>query len=417
MKNKAIFISLLMMIICLVSCATNGAPGSTIDYKAERAAAWDEYVQAMADAGVMERELAAESLDLGDVSMKIGIFVVGDKPENGYPLYIALHGGGSSETPDMNDSQWEMMKDYYRDSLDCGVYVAVRGVRDTWDTHFNPESYPLYDRLIRYMILSYDVDPNRVYIEGFSAGGDGVYAITARMADRFAAANMSSGHHNWVNIDNLYDMPIMLQAGEYDEAFDRHIVTAEYGILLDSLQEQFPGHYVHRVLIHYNEGHNYEDYDPTPIPVMKSYKAWLEDGDRSHVDEDSYPPHWMDQFTRDPLPQSVRWNMGVRADMRGVTSFYYLRAPYGTTGIVLVSYDKAENRVTIDTDSVSGDFSVLLNEDMVDFSKPVVFVVNGTEIPMTVTPSLDVLRETTAERGDPNYQFFAEVSYSNLLNI
>jgi len=143
MKNKAIFISLLMMIICLVSCATNGASGSTIDYKAERAAAWDEYVQAMADAGVMERELAAESLDLGDVSMKIGIFVVGDKPENGYPLYIALHGGGSSETPDMNDSQWEMMKDYYRDSLDCGVYVAVRGVRDTWDTHFNPESYPL----------------------------------------------------------------------------------------------------------------------------------------------------------------------------------------------------------------------------------------------------------------------------------
>lgn len=83
---------------------------------------------------------------------------------------------------------------------------------------------------------------------------------------------------------------------------------------------------------------------------------------------------------------------------------------------MLVSYDKAANRVTIETDSLSGDFSVLLNEDMVDFSKPVVFVVDGKEIPMTVTPSLDVLRETTAERGDPNYQFFAEVSYSNLLN-
>ena len=109
--------------------------------------------------------------------------------------------------------------------------------------------------------------------------------------------------------------------------------------------------------------------------------------------------------------------MGTRAEMRDVTSFYYLRAPYGTTGIVLVSYDKAENRVTIDTDSVSGDFSVLLNEDMVDFSKPIVFVVDGTEVQMKVTPSLDVLRETTAERGDPNYQFFAEISYSNLLNI
>ena len=209
----------------------------------------------------------------------------------------------------------------------------------------------------------------------------------------------------------------MLQAGEYDEAYDRHKVTAEYGILLDSLQDRFPGHYVHRVLIHYDEGHNYADYEPTPIPVMKSYRAWLEDGDRSHVDEDSYPPHWMDQFTRNPLPESVRWNMGTRAEMRDVTSFYYLSAPYGTTGIVLVSYDKAENRVTIETDSVSGDFSVLLNEDMVNFSKPVVFVVDGTEVQMKVTPSLDVLRKTTAERGDPNYQFFAEVSYSDLLNM
>ena len=70
-----------------------------------------------------------------------------------------------------------------------------------------------------------------------------------------------------------------------------------------------------------------------------------------------------------------------------------------------------------ETDSVSGDFSVLLNEDMVNFSKPVVFVVDGTEVQMKVTPSSDVLRKTTAERGDPNYQFFAEVSYSDLLNM
>ena len=417
MRNRILSSCLIMIIICLTACVSQAVPESAdnMDYKAERAAAWNEYVSGMNEAGVMERELAAERLDLGDVSMRIAVFVVGEKPENGYPLYIALHGGGSGETPDLNDSQWDDMKDYYRDSLDCGVYVAVRGVRDTWDTHFNPESYPLYDRLIQYMIISYDVDPNRVYIEGFSAGGDGVYAITARMADRFAAADMSSGHHNWVNIDNLYNMPIMLQAGEYDEAFDRHIVTAEYGILLDSLQEQYPGHYIHRVLIHYDEGHNYDDYAPDPIPVMTSYRAWLEEGDRSHTDEDSYPPHWMDQFTRDPLPQSVRWNIGTRAGMRDVESFYYLRAPYGTTGTVLVSYDKSTNRIEIETEDLSGDFSVLLNEEMVDFTKPVTFVVNGKEISRTVTASLDILKETTAERGDPNYQFFAEVGYNDLM--
>ena len=39
----------------------------------------------------------------------------GDKPEDGYPLYIALHGGGASQK---NDAQWDAMKSYYLENLD-----------------------------------------------------------------------------------------------------------------------------------------------------------------------------------------------------------------------------------------------------------------------------------------------------------
>ena len=39
-------------------------------------------------------------------------------------------------------------------------------------------------------IVFEDVDPNRVYLLGYSAGGDGVYQLAPRMADRFAAASM-----------------------------------------------------------------------------------------------------------------------------------------------------------------------------------------------------------------------------------
>ncbi len=413
MRRSALLICLVFVLVFVASCAT--ASSERIgDCKAAREAVWEDYVKVMREESSMVKELADGRLSFGDVSMRIAVVVKGERPDGGYPLYIALHGGGAADTPDLNDSQWDIMKEYYSYNLECGVYVAARGVRDTWDTHFNPESYPLYDKLIKYMILSYDVNPNKVYIEGFSAGGDGVYAITARMADRFAAANMSSGHPNMVSMDNLYNMPIMLQAGEFDEAFDRHKVTAEYGLLLDSLQAQFPGHYIHKVLIHYDAGHNYEDYDYVPIPVMKSYKAWLEDGDRSFVVEDSFPPDWMEKFERDPLPSSVRWNMNVRAELREATNFYYLSAPYGTTGTVLVSYEKGANRVEIKTENLSGDFSVLLNDDMVDFSKPVTFVVDGESVSRKVEPSLAVLRQTTFELGDPNWQFLAEVSYSSL---
>ncbi len=200
-----------------------------------RTQAWQTYSDTELTDEQLLKETAAFAMNFGEATMRYTVEVIGEKPENGYPMYIAMHGGGAGD-PEFNDDQWYQMQEYYRDELDCGVYIAVRGVRDTWDTHFNPESYPLYDRLIRYMILTQDVDPNRVYIEGFSAGGDGVYAIANRMADRFAAANMSSGHPNGISLMNLYNLPIQLQAGEFDDAYDRHHVTAEYGLKLDDLE-------------------------------------------------------------------------------------------------------------------------------------------------------------------------------------
>lgn len=72
--------------------------------------------------------------------MKYTVSVIGEPEENGYPVYIALHGGGGAPR-ELNDSQWEHMQIYYRDSVKCGICVAPRGVRDTWNTHFNDESY------------------------------------------------------------------------------------------------------------------------------------------------------------------------------------------------------------------------------------------------------------------------------------
>lgn len=341
--------------------------------------------------------------------MRYTVTVIGDRPSHGYPLYIALHGGGSDDTPDFNNEQWSYMMSYYSDELECGVYVAVRGVRDTWDTHFNPESYPLYDRLIQYMIVTMDVDPNRVYLEGFSAGGDGVYAIAPRMADRFAAVNMSSGHPNGVQLLNLYNLPIQLQAEEYDDDYDRNTVTATYGIKLDELRKKYGG-YEHRTLIHYNCGHNFDDCSRIPIPVMQDPAHWLAYGDRSHWDVDSFPPDYMNSFIRSPIPERVIWDLSTRAPLRETESFYYLSAPYSTdTGCINARFDRAQNTITIDTRDLNGTFCLLLNEEMVDFSQPIQLNVNGTITKLSVMPDRRVLQKTTYDRGDPYYQFEAEI--------
>ncbi len=357
--------------------------------------------------------VSAGVMTFGDAVMRYAALTIGEKPENGYPLYIALHGGGGAPA-EVNDEQWEIMAYYYANRLSCGVYAAPRGVRDTWDTHFNPESYPLYDRLIEYMILTRDVDPNRVYLLGFSAGGDGVYAVAPRMADRFAGVNMSSGHPNGISLLNLKNLPIQLQAGEYDRAYNRNTVTAEYDGILDGLEAEYGG-YAHRTLIHYNCGHNYKDYKREELPVLADHQAWLASGDRSILRIDSFPPVYMDAFTRDPLPRDVIWDLSTRASERTVESFYYLSAPQTVTqGVIRAGYDRAENRVTLRAEGLNGDFCVLLNEKMVDFDRPIVFDANGETIEMTVMPSRTVLEETTAERGDPNYQFEARIFWSAL---
>jgi hypothetical protein len=376
-----------------------------------REEAWNTYANAQLNDPTLLQETQDCAMTFGEATMRYTVQVIGDMPENGYPLYIAMHGGGSGDTPEVNDEQWDEMKDYYSAALDCGVYVAVRGVRDTWDTHFNPESYPLYDRLIRYMILTQNVNPNRVYLEGFSAGGDGVYAIANRMTDRFAAANMSSGHPNGISMVNLYNMPIQLQAGEYDDEYNRNRVTAEYGLKLDALQAEYGG-YEHRTLIHYDCGHNYEDYEPTHIPVMADVAAWLNDGDRTTVDVDSFPPDYMDDFIRDPYPTSIIWDLSTRADTRETETFYYMSAPYTTNEGMIKVASAGDNAFAIEAEEVNGEFSIMLNEYMVDFSRPVTFIINEEETTLNLTPDMAVLAATTEDRGDPWYQFEAMVTFT-----
>ena len=188
-----------------------------------------DYYQDPAVEEELSRELSWKEIDNGiggtvDVytleydgsAMRFLMEQKGEPDENGlYPLYITLHGGGDW-TPEDNDGQWFGMFQYYKEAVQNGIYVACRGITDTWDLHFRPESYPLYDRLIQAMISLYRADPNRVYLLGFSAGGDGVYQITPRMADRFAAANMSSGHPNGISMRNLMNCPFSIQVGVRD---------------------------------------------------------------------------------------------------------------------------------------------------------------------------------------------------------
>ncbi len=380
------------------------------ELKQKRAQIWEEYLESVRNDAQRKKEIEEQKMPFGEVVMKYGIQVFGEPDENGYPLYIALHGGGQGDKPDFNDSQWQHMGIYYARSVKHGVYVNTRGVRDTWDTHANPESYPLYDRLIENMVAFYQVDPNRVYICGFSAGGDGVYLVGPRMADRFAAMNMSAGHHNYTSILNLRNTPIRLQVGMNDGAYNRNVVTVEYMDLLNKLSYTYGG-YVHDGFVHKDRGHNFKDWAEEEQLVLANPQKWVVDGSSEGRLADTNVIRFLNRHRRNALPEKIVWDLGNRAPQRSVESFFWLRASKEVEeGIIIVRIEKETNRIVVEQNTTGKNFEVLYNEEMLDLSKPVEIVGADGETRVVETEiSWDLLRETTYERGDWNYQFVASV--------
>lgn len=377
--------------------------------------AYDAYVTSIED---RKTELSDGAITIGDIAMRLDTQIIGEQDDNGYPLYIALHGGGE-EDAEVNDDQWEQMKEYYADSVDHGVYVAARGIRDTWNTHFNDESYAFYDRIIEDAMAFYGVDPNRVYLLGFSAGGDGVYAISPRMADRFAAVNMSSGHPNGVSMLNMSNLPIILQVGEEDTLYDRHLNAAVYDDTLNQLSELYEGSYIHKTLIHVGMGHNYEDYGDEDQEVVENISEWYNNGGTGGGSyfTDTNAVRLVNEYSRNPLPEKLIWQIQTNAEMRDVKSFYWLsRDETLTSGTVYAVYGNQAIMIGIDENDpiTDGTLKVYVNSKMMDLFSLVTISVDGNESEVELTPSLELIQSTLQERGDPNYAFPCEIV--NFLN-
>ena len=68
----------------------------------------------------------------------------------------------------------------------------MRAPNDTWNGFYDDYVYPLMDNLVRQFLLFGDVDPNKVFIMGYSHGGYGAFAIGPKEPDLFAAIHASA---------------------------------------------------------------------------------------------------------------------------------------------------------------------------------------------------------------------------------
>lgn len=269
----------------------------------------------------------------------------GDAPADGHSLWISLHGGGNAP-PEVNDQQWQNQIKLYQPEE--GIYVAPRAPTDTWNLWHQDHIDPLLDRLIETFVAVRGVNPNKIYLMGYSAGGDGVYQLAPRMADRFAAASMMAGHPNDAKPFSLRNLPFAIFAGAKDDAYNRNRVAAQWGEQLDELQAKDPTGYPHRTTIYAGLGH------------------WMNGQDKEAVP-------WMASKTRETWPKHVVWFQDDVTHDR----FYWLKihekdAKAHTT----IRANVDGQTITIQSDEVN-QLTLRLRDGLVDLDKPVKVVVNG----------------------------------------
>lgn len=240
-------------------------------------------------------EMKQRQIKAGEFVMPFEYKTFGDKPSKGHSLFISLHGGGEAPKR-VNDRQWENQKSLYEPSE--GIYVAPRAPTDKWNMWHQEHVDGLFRRLIEDMIVFENVDPNRIYLMGYSAGGDGVYQLAPRMADSWAAAAMMAGHPNDASPLPLRNIGFTIYVGGKDEAFQRNAVAGQWKEKLASLEKSDPQGYRHVVEIPPDKGHWMDRLDAAAVP-------------------------WMSDFVRNPAPERIVW----KQDDVLRPNFYWLAVP------------------------------------------------------------------------------------------
>lgn len=288
-------------------------------------------------------------------------------------LYISMHGGGGAP-PHVNDQQWQNQIRLYAPKE--GIVVAPRAPTDTWNLWHQGHIDDLFDRLIANFVLGHGVSPDRVYLMGYSAGGDGVYQLAPRMADRFAAASMMAGHPNDANPLGLRNLPFMIFMGGNDHAYKRNEIAAEWERKLAKLKEADTKGYEHQVTIYKGLGH------------------WMNGKDAEALS-------WMAKRTRNPWPKKIVWHQSNRTHDR----FYWLAVPKNSAkGGQSVTAEITGQSIAVEVADKDVNHLILrLGDELLDMDRPVIVTINGKEIFQgTVERSVQAVCDSLRQRLDPH---------------
>ena len=321
-------------------------------------------------------EMEDQVIKLKDKKIKFDIKHFGEQGEDGWSLFISLHGGGGT-TESENNRLWNRHKTLYE--LEDGILFTPRSPSNTWNMWFQSHVDTFFNRIIQNMIAFHNVDPNKIYIMGRSSGGDGIYQVAPRMADRFAAAAMSAGHPNDSSPLGLRNTAFTIHMGENDSLYNRNDMAVKWGNDLRKLNEEDPEGYRYYIKIYKNKGH------------------WMDNLEASALD-------WMSDFIRNPYPSKVVWKQGNVLHKR----FYWLRNEDPSFGD-LIECNIDDQIITV-LSSSSSKITIQLNDDLVDMDREITVNYLGRQLfKGFVYRDIDIIERSVREYGDPKSVYYGEI--------
>lgn len=296
-----------------------------------------------------QAEFDAKAIEWQGKTLHWMVRTFGEQPKGGHSLWISMHGGGNAPAA-VNDQQWTNQIGLYKPEE--GIYVAPRAPTDTWNLWHESHIDPMFSRLIEDYIAFAGVNPDKVYLMGYSAGGDGVWQLAPRMADQLAAASMMAGHPNDASLLGLRNLPFSIFMGGDDAAYNRNKIAAERGVELDRLAQADPGGYLHQVHIYPGLGHWMNKKDAEAVP-------------------------WMAGFQRQNWPKKVVWKQSSVPHSR----FYWMEAEppneLKAGQQIVATVDQQSIQITGDIPKV---LTLRLSDQLIDLDRPIRVSVNGRQL-------------------------------------
>lgn len=335
----------------------------------------------------------------------------GDKPKDGYPVFIYLHGSGPRE------NEWATGLRLARMFQDGpSMYIVPQIPQEgEWYRWWQRSKQWAWEKILRILLSMPEVDKNRIYVFGISEGGYGSQRLASFYADYWAAAGPMAGGEPLVNapVENIGNVPFSFLTGDKDYMFYRHLLTKTTGEKLDSMQRIYPNEYKHRVELIPDKGHSI-DYTPTT--------PWLAQHKRN-----AQPRHFIwENLEMDGLKRNAFYNLQVLKEDNAFRTQYEFTANADNSidlKVDAVKYNTTwkDPRWGIDmlfskdlTPAQHGHLRIFLSDQIVDLNQKVTIRINGKQVfNGKVKASKKALKLSQKLWGDPmrDFQHAVEVEW------